>query len=91
MGEEAEEGATTAHAVGIGMLADGTRVLVRTDVRATEEGMFFRARYRVMGQHGGESLSAAAAGGHEDDGHEDESWSRIPAEGWAPLDQLNLR
>jgi hypothetical protein len=91
MGEDAEEGATTAHAVGIGMLADGTRVLVRTDVRVNEEGMFFRARYRVMGQHGDESVTAAADDGHDDGGHEDDSWTRIPTEGWAPLNQFNLR
>ena len=72
--------------MGIGTLADGTRVLVRTDVRENEEGRFFRVRYRVMGQHGGSTASAAV-----DEGHDDESWTRVPAEGWAPLNRLNLR
>lgn len=87
-GEEAE-GATIAHAVGIGSLRDGTRVLVRTDVRGTEEGTFFRVRYRQMGQHGGEEGHDAAA----EDGqtHEEESWTMIPVEGWAPLTMLKLR
>jgi hypothetical protein len=82
-GEDVDEGATTAHAVGIGTLTDGTAVLVRADVRETEEGRFFRVRYRVMGQHG-ESEGA-------DEGHEDEAWTTCPVEGWAPLKQLNLR
>jgi hypothetical protein len=82
-GEDPPEGTTTAHAVGIGVLPDGTEVLVRTDVRETEEGAFFRARYRLLG----------ASGGHEDDGAmgHDEEWTAVPAEGWAPLDHMDLR
>ena len=83
-GEDVDEGATTAHAVGIGSLTDGTKVLVRTDVRENDEGRFFRVRYRVMGQHGGETAAV-------DEGHDDEMWTRVPVEGWAPLKQLNLR
>lgn len=82
-GEDVEEGATTAHAVGIGYLTDGTKVLVRADVRENEEGRFFRARYRVMGMHG------ESEGGEQT--HEDEAWTTVPTEGWAPLKQLNLR
>ncbi len=76
-GEEVDEDATTAHAVGIGSLQDGTRVLVRTDVRENDEGRAFRVRYRVMGAHG-------------EDGT-DEAWTRLPVEGWAPLDLFILR
>lgn len=85
-GEEADEAIATAHAVGFGQLADGTRVLVRTDVRETDEGSFFRARYRPMGGHGEEGGPAPAAMA-EDEGE----WVTVPAEGWAPLDLLNLR
>lgn len=92
-GEQIGEGATTAHAVGIGSLEDGTKVLVRTDVRENEEGIFFRARYRVMGMHGEDH--ATESGGSEsegsEDGHDDGSWTRIPLEGWSPLDLMNLR
>lgn len=82
-GHESLEGATTAHAVGIGTLKDGTRVLVRTDVRETDEGAFYRARYRPLG----------ASGGHEDDGAtaHDDQWTAVPSEGWAPLDRMDLR
>jgi hypothetical protein len=83
-GEDIDEGATTAHAVGIGWLTDGTKVLVRADVRENDEGRFFRARYREMGQHGGETAAV-------EEGHDDEMWTRVPVEGWAPLKQLNLR
>lgn len=83
-GHEPGEGAINAHAVGIGR-AGGKSVLVRTDVRQTEEGMFFRVRYRDMGQHHEELLAAA-----EDDGCDDDNWTRVPVEGWAPLDQLRL-
>lgn len=89
-GEDIDESATTAHAVGIGELRDGTRVLVRTDVRENDEGAFFRLRYRVMGAHGGEEGSPGTGGGS---GHDegDDSWVRMPSEGWAPLDQFRLR
>ena len=86
-GEEMDETATTAHAVGLGTLADGTRVLVRSDVRENDEGTFFRVRYRVMGMHGGEETVSTTA----EEGHDEESWVRIPLEGWAPLDLMNLR
>jgi hypothetical protein len=85
-GEDVDEGATTAHAVGLGSLTDGTRILVRTDVRENEEGAFFRVRYRVMGQH----EEASGAEGVEE-GHDDEAWTRVPADGWATLDMLHLR
>lgn len=85
-GEEADEAIATAHAVGFGQLVDGTRVLVRTDVRETDEGYFFRARYRPMGGHGEDAASAPAAM-TEDEGE----WVTVPAEGWAPLDGMNLR
>ena len=81
--EDIPEGATIVHAVGTSTLADGLPALVRTDVRATEEGMFFRLRYRVQGEHEEE------AGG--EDGCEDETWIRFPEEGWYhPLDQLRV-
>jgi hypothetical protein len=85
-GEVVEEGATTAHAVGMGTLQDGTSVLVRADVRATEEDTVFRVRHRPLGAHDHEE-------GHEggDDGHDDDAWTMIPSEGWAPLDRLDLR
>jgi hypothetical protein len=87
-GGAGEEGATIAHAVGLGQLADGTRILVRTDVRGVEEGTFFRVWYRPMGQHGGgEEPHAVAA----EEPHEEESWVKLPAEGWLPLDMLKLR
>jgi len=84
------EGAAIVHAVGIGQLRDGTRVLVRTDARETEEGAFFRVRYREMGGHDEEHPTALA---HDDEGcsEEDESWTRVPSEGWAPLKLFNLR
>ncbi len=84
-GEEPDEGALNAHAVGIAW-KDGQRVLVRTDVRQTEEGRFFRVRYRVLGAHHEEAAVTEA-----DDGCEDDGWTRVPGEGWAPLDQLKLR
>lgn len=80
-GDPGEEGAINAHAVGIGMLRGTGEVLVRTDVRATEEGKLFRVRYRALG------------GGHDEteEGCEDESWTRVPAHGWLPLDRLKVR
>jgi hypothetical protein len=90
--EEVPEGATVAHAVGIGQLGDGTRVLVRADVRETEEGRSFRVRYRAMGQHGGEEgHDVALAEPGTEEGHDDEAWTRFPVEGWAALDMLKLR
>lgn len=90
-GEEGDdpnaEGAINAHAVGIGWYK-GQQVLVRTDVRQTDEGKSFRIRFRAMGQHHEDSGIAAA---DEGGGCEDESWIRVPAEGWAPLAQLNVR
>lgn len=86
-GEEAGEAIATAHAVGFGQLADGTHVLVRTDVRETDDGSFFRARYRPMGGHGDDGGQEQAAAMAQDEG----AWVTVPAEGWAPLDLLNLR
>jgi hypothetical protein len=82
---EVPEGATIAHAVGIGHLTDGTEVLVRADVRETEEGAFFRARYRALGQH------EEAEGTDGGEAHEDEAWTWVPGEGWLPLDHLKIR
>lgn len=84
-GHEPGEGAINAHAVGLGW-HHGERVLVRTDVRETDEGMFFRVRFRAMGEHDEHEFSAAV----EDEGCDDESWHRIPIEGWAPLAQLKV-
>jgi len=94
-GADIPEGATTVHAVGIGTLRDGTRWLVRTDARRTEEGMFFRVRYKAMGAgHEEEGVAPAA---HEDGGCSGAEWIRVPAgdegehEGWAPLAQLKVQ
>lgn len=78
-----EPGAINAHAVGIGWFK-GERVLVRVDVRRSDEGMFFRVRFREIGQHHEEAALA-----EEDDC--DEGWTRIPEEEWAPLAQLKVR
>jgi hypothetical protein len=80
------EGATIVHAVGLGQLDDGTRVLVRTDARETEEGKFFRVRYRAMGGHEEELVALA-----EDDGCAGDDWVSVPDEGWAPLNRLSVR
>lgn len=86
------EGATMVHVVGMGNLQDGTAVLVRADLRGTEEGKFFRVRYRVMGSHGGHENETIAPAAHDDGGdHDDEEWTRVPAEGWAPLKLLKTR
>jgi|GEM_PF-2308251 len=79
-----EEGAINAHAVGTGW-HNGKQVLVRTDLRRSDEGVFFRVRYRDFGAHHG--AVAAEHDGCEDDG----GWTRIPADGWLPLSQLNVR
>ncbi len=91
-GEDVDETATTAHAVGLGALADGTPVLVRSDVRENADGTFFRVRYRVMGPHagGGTTEPGGQVDGSEGE-HDDEAWTRVPLEGWAPLDGMNLR
>lgn len=94
-GETPTEGAITAHAVGLTM-KDGQQVLVRTDVRSTDEGQFFRVRYRTLESHEGEDdhEGGGGGGGHEDGeggGCEDETWTKVPAEGWAPLNTMNVR
>ncbi|HZD86916.1 MAG TPA: hypothetical protein VE088_02805 [Gaiellaceae bacterium] len=89
-GEEYPEGATTAHAVGYGTLRDGTRVLVRSDVRQTEKGGVFRVRYRVPPADEGSQT--------EGDSCEDDSWTWLPPrtegeeedEGWYPLRQVQV-
>jgi hypothetical protein len=76
-------GAITAHGLGFGRLRDGTRVLVRTDVRQTDEGRIFRVRYRAW-----------PAAGHttvEEEGCEDAGWTRVPTHGWYPLDRMSVR
>lgn len=90
-GADIPEGAVTAHAVGIATYGS-QQLLVRTDLRETHEGMFFRVRYRTIGQHGGDH--DAEESGHEDgeEGCEDETWTRIPSgEGWAVLNSLTVR
>jgi hypothetical protein len=83
------EGAVTAHAVGLTTARDGTPLLVRADVRQTEEGTFFRVRYRALT---GEHEAVAAAMGEDEGGCEDEgTWTKVPPEEWAPLDQLMVR
>jgi hypothetical protein len=85
-------GAITGHAVGIGW-KNGQQVLVRTDVRSNEEGMFFRVRYRAMGEHHDGDEGHVGAAAHEDEEDcEGGGWTRVPAEhGWAPLKQLMVR
>lgn len=101
-GNEEDIGATNIHAVGIATLPDGTEVLIRTDLRENEEGQFFRFRYRELGQHGDEEEGDGCGGGdgcgdgggtgHEGGGGcEDESWVRVPEEGWLPLSHLNVQ
>lgn len=86
------EGATMVHVVGMGNLQDGSPILVRADMRETEEGKFFRVRYRVLGEHGGHEEALVAPTEHEDEGdHEDESWTKVPVEGWAALKLLKVR
>lgn len=91
--EEVPEGATIVHLVGTAKLADGTPVLVRTDLRAlaNRDGSLgpygstqFRVRYRPMGGHD----EPTATGAGED---EEEGWVRVPAEGWAPLNLFNIQ
>jgi hypothetical protein len=98
--EEIPDGATIAHAVGLGLLADGRSVVVRTDVRATDEGSFFRVRYREPGAThqetaiDGESGCSDGGGCSGDDGHDDGcdgSWTRLPDEGWYELRKLKIR
>ncbi len=90
-GHESLEGATTAHAVGIGTLKEGTRVLVRTDVRETDEGAVYRARYRPLGASGGHEDDGATAHDESADTAHDDQWTAVPAEGWAPLDRMDVR
>ena len=88
-GHDPNEDMVNAHAVGIGW-KDGQKILVRTDVRSNEDGMFFRVRYRVMEQHHDDDghLDAAA---HEDEEDCEGGWTREPQEGWHPLKQLKVR
>jgi hypothetical protein len=91
-GEGEDHGSTNLHAVGLTTF-HGDRVLVRTDVRENDEGKFFRVRYRVLGDHGEDDCGDE--GGCEEVTVEEEpcegGWTRIPAEGWLPLDQLKVR
>jgi hypothetical protein len=95
------EGAVIVHAVGVSSLRDGTRILVRVDARGTEDGEFYRLRYKPMGG-GHEGEEGHTPGGGGEDGHtpgggdeggcgDDEGWTRVPAEGWAPLTLLKVR
>jgi hypothetical protein len=81
---EVRDDATTAHAVGVGALRSGQIVTVRTDVRRTDEGIFFRVRYRLPEEHHAETAMT-----EHDDGC-DGGWQRIPVEGWSPLRQLHV-
>jgi hypothetical protein len=80
------EDAVTAHAVGQGFLPDGQRIVMRADLRETDDGAVFRVRYRVPDEHHDEPLALA----EEHDACEG-GWVRVPAEGWLPLQQLNVR
>jgi hypothetical protein len=103
-GREEDIGVTNAHAVGIAMLPDGQELLVRTDVRENDDGMFFRVRYRAIEEHGegeeGEEEGCedgeggcgdGGGGGGHGGGCEDDGWIRVPQEGWLSLRQLNVR
>lgn len=80
-GEGYPAGAVTAHAVGLIKRPDGT-LLVRVDIRKLADGrMLFRVRYRSF---------TAEEGVSEGDSCEDGNWTRVPAEGWAPLDQMHV-
>lgn len=82
---DVRDDATTAHAVGQGTLANGQAVTVRTDVRGTDEGLFFRVRYRTPDEH---HVTDVAVAEHEDEC--EGGWVRIPAEGWYPLRHLHV-
>lgn len=70
-------GAITAHAVGTTEL-DGQSLLVRTDVRQLATGeMTFRVRYRPLGT---ETATDDCETG----------WTKVPAEGWYPLDTFRV-
>lgn len=90
-GEEPHAAVTVVHAVGLGLLTDGTEVLVRVDARETSEGKFFRVRYRIRAHHPESAASLAPTSGEDEGGCEDETWTRVPAEGWAPLKMLKVR
>ena len=80
-------GATVVHAVGTGRLNDGSRILVRTDARRTDDGPFFRVRYRKMGSHAHEATAHA-----DEQGCSGEDWvSLLPSHGWGSLDHLKVR
>ena len=82
---DVRDDATTAHAVGVGMLRSGQVVTVRTDVRRTDEGIFFRVRYRLPEQHHDAETAMVE---HDDDC--EGGWLRIPVEGWSPLRHLHV-
>ncbi len=90
------EGATNAHAVGITTL-DGAEMVVRVDVQGTEEGRRLRVRWRPVetSHEASETLSAQDSGGRGPGGGEDGGcggdWQRYPADGWATLDQLDVK
>lgn len=86
---EPMEGATIVHAVGIGVLRDGMRVLVRTDLRATDEGNFYRLRYKPLGA--GEPGDAEPSTVEPAEEGHDDGWTRFPAEGWSPLTIFKVR
>lgn len=82
-GEPYPAGAITAHAVGLTQRA-GSTLLVRADVRRLADGtMLFRVRYRTW-------TGEDTAGMTEGDSCEEEGWTRVPADGWDPLDQFHV-
>ena len=90
------EGAAIAHAVGITTL-DGAEMVVRVDVQGTEEGRRFRVRWRPVetSHDASETLGAQDSGerghGGSEDGGCGGDWQRYPADGWATLDELDVR
>ena len=86
-GANLSSGATVVHAVGTGRLDDGSPILVRTDARETDKGMFYRVRYRKMGSHTHEATAHA-----DEQGCSGEDWVSLTAgHGWPSLDFLEVQ
>lgn len=81
------EGSTTVHVVGIGSFRDGAEMVVRADMRQSQDGRFFRVRWRPIetDHESGEAAPTQVAGECA------EGWDRYPGEGWAPLDTLEVQ
>jgi hypothetical protein len=80
------EGATVLHAVGIGSFTDGAEVVVRTDIRETKDGRYFRVRWGARDT----SREDAGATGQPSEAC-GEGWTRYPDGGWATLDTLTVQ